>query len=451
MGCIYKTSGLYSRMTVGAVLLAAGAGSRLGGRPKALLELGGVPLVMRQLIALSGAGVDEVAIVLGHHAEAVEAAVREFPITLVRNPSPDDGQASSVRIGLQALSPKLDAVIVALADQPLINEQDITALIGAFKKRGDAAMVVPRVTVAGGDPLPGNPVIFDAALREEWLSGAADLACRKWRHGKSRARALVRYRQPPVPRRHRYAAGYSALRREHRSHADMAAGVRAGRGCMTRLAGAALLRLTLARACAWGLLVAGWVGIGSFALQFAPSVSWGFALIALWLVALGAAAKVATRGGMRSWTRALALCAAVVGTDFGLWWSVHGGGLGAVLLALAGWAALTALASGVVRSLRLAQSAVPAPPVAAAALGALCAGLALGDLGDLPALANRLATFVVGTGALLVLLQSRIDEGPRAPGCRAGLFDCSLPAWPAGAWRDPGNGRCSSPDWPCCR
>jgi molybdenum cofactor cytidylyltransferase len=181
MGCIYKVNGLYSRMTVGAVLLAAGAGSRLGGRPKALLELGGVPLVMRQLIALSGAGVDEVAVVLGHHADAVEAAVGQFPITLVRNPSPDDGQASSVRTGLVALSPKLDAVIVALADQPLINAQDITALISAFKQRGDAAMVVPRVTVSGGDPKPGNPVIFDAALREQWLSGAADLACRRWR------------------------------------------------------------------------------------------------------------------------------------------------------------------------------------------------------------------------------------------------------------------------------
>ena len=89
----------------------------------------------------------------------------------------------------------------------------------------------------------------------------------------------------------------------------MAAGVRAGSRLYDELAGAALLRLTLARACAWGLLVAGWVGIGSFALQFAPSVSWGFALVALWLVALGAAAKVATRGGMRRWTRALALCA----------------------------------------------------------------------------------------------------------------------------------------------
>jgi molybdenum cofactor cytidylyltransferase len=181
VGCILKgNSGLYSRMTVGAVVLAAGAGARLGGRPKALLELGGVPLILRQMIALSGAGVDEVVVVLGHHADAIEAAVHAFPITLAHNPSPDDGQASSVRIGLRSLSPKLDAVIVALADQPLIDAQDIIALIGAFKKRGDAAMVVPRVTAQGGDCEPGNPVIFDAALREQWLAGAADLACRKW-------------------------------------------------------------------------------------------------------------------------------------------------------------------------------------------------------------------------------------------------------------------------------
>lgn len=181
MGCPFKANGLYSRMSVGAVLLAAGAGERLGGRPKALLELGGVPLVLRQLIALSGAGVDEVAVVLGHHGDAVEAAVRAFPITLVRNPSPDDGQVSSVRLGLSALSPKLDAVIVALADQPLIDAQDIVALISAYRKRGDASMVVPRVKRSDGETVPGNPVMFDAALREEWLAGSADLACRKWR------------------------------------------------------------------------------------------------------------------------------------------------------------------------------------------------------------------------------------------------------------------------------
>ena len=177
MGCILKGGGgLYSRLVVGAVLLAAGAGSRLGGRPKSLLELGGVPLIRRQLIALSGAGVDEVVVVLGHHADAIEAAVQDFPVTLARNLAPDEGQASSVRIGLQALAGKIDAVIVALADQPMINAQDITELISAFKKRGEAAMVVPRVA---GEP--GNPVIFEAALRDEWLAGDANAACRRWR------------------------------------------------------------------------------------------------------------------------------------------------------------------------------------------------------------------------------------------------------------------------------
>jgi molybdenum cofactor cytidylyltransferase len=182
MGCILKgNSGLYSRLTVGAVLLAAGAGTRLGGRPKPLLELGGVPLILRSLIALSGSGIDEVAIVLGHHAREIERTVCAFPVTLVYNPSPEAGQPSSVRLGLEALSARLDALMIVLADQPLIESEEITALIGAFKKRGNTSMVVPRVKRADGTSLPGNPIIFDAALRDEWLAGSANLACRQWR------------------------------------------------------------------------------------------------------------------------------------------------------------------------------------------------------------------------------------------------------------------------------
>ncbi len=178
MGCILKGGGgLYSRLVVGAVVLAAGAGSRLGGRPKCLLELGGVPLIRRTLIALSGAGVDEVVVVLGHHADAIEPVVAPFPVTLVRNPDPDAGQVSSQRIGLAALSGKLDAVLVALADQPLVNAQDITALIGAYKKRpAGTSVVFPQV---GGEP--GNPVIFSAEVREQILAGDANVGCRQWR------------------------------------------------------------------------------------------------------------------------------------------------------------------------------------------------------------------------------------------------------------------------------
>jgi CTP:molybdopterin cytidylyltransferase MocA len=177
MGCILKGGGgLHSRVVIGAVLLAAGSGSRMGTRPKSLLELGGVPLIRRQLIALSGAGVDEVVVVLGHHAELIEPAVQTFPVTVVRNPRPDDGQVSSQRIGLAALAGKLDAVIVALADQPLINAQDLTALIGAWKKRPEGTSVVyPEVS---GER--GNPVMFSAEVREQILSGGANVGCRQW-------------------------------------------------------------------------------------------------------------------------------------------------------------------------------------------------------------------------------------------------------------------------------
>lgn len=147
----------------------------MGGRPKSLLELGGVPLIRRNLFALSGAGVDEVAVVLGHRAEQVESVLLDFPVTLVRNPDYASGRNSSVRAGLAALSARLDAIIIALADQPLINAQDITALIGAFKKRGTASAVVPYV-----DGERGNPIILDAAVRESVLAGDSHFGCRQW-------------------------------------------------------------------------------------------------------------------------------------------------------------------------------------------------------------------------------------------------------------------------------
>lgn len=177
MGCILKGGGgLYERLVVGVVLLAAGAGSRMGHRPKSLLELGGVPLIRRQLIALSGAGVDELVVVLGHHAERISEAVQDFPVTLVHNPAPDDGQASSLRVGLRALSPRTDAVLVALADQPLINSLDISGLIAAYKQRPPGTQVVqPEV-----DGEPGNPVVFSAEVRDQILAGDTRLGCRQW-------------------------------------------------------------------------------------------------------------------------------------------------------------------------------------------------------------------------------------------------------------------------------
>ena len=163
--------------TVGAVLLAAGAGSRLGHRAKSLLMLDGVPLIRGQIAALFGAGVVEVVVVIGHYAAAIEAELACLPVKRIINPNPDAGQGASLRIGLRHLSAEVRAVIVALADQPLVTHDDVSALIHAFDHRvSGASMVVPQVANE-----PGNPVMIEAALRDEWLSGESLTMGRDWR------------------------------------------------------------------------------------------------------------------------------------------------------------------------------------------------------------------------------------------------------------------------------
>lgn len=164
--------GLYPRMRVAAIVLAAGESSRMQGINKLLIEVNGVPLIRRMLIGLSGAGVDEVVVVLGHEAQRVQPLVEDFPLTVVVNPDYRDGQMTSMECGLRALTEELNAVLVAVADQPLLGAGDIGELIGAYKKRSHGSIVVP--TYQGQC---GNPIIFDYALRDDILQGGCDLGC----------------------------------------------------------------------------------------------------------------------------------------------------------------------------------------------------------------------------------------------------------------------------------
>lgn len=162
-------------MTIGAVLLAAGQGSRMGNVPKCLLQLDGVSLLERHLTALADAGVRSVVVVTGHYHERIAPVTGRFPVTQVRNPDPDAGQPSSVRLGIQALGGDFDMVIVALADQPLVGSADIRELAAAFAGRPPGTDVVyPEVK---GER--GNPVVFSGALIRTMLAEGR-LALRKF-------------------------------------------------------------------------------------------------------------------------------------------------------------------------------------------------------------------------------------------------------------------------------
>jgi CTP:molybdopterin cytidylyltransferase MocA len=106
-------------MTVAAVVLAAGAGTRFGGPGhKLLAEFRGRPLVWWALAAAAAAHLDEVAVIVG--AVDLGAAVPEA-VTVIENPDWASGQASSLQMAVSwATARQHEAVVVGLGDQPLV-------------------------------------------------------------------------------------------------------------------------------------------------------------------------------------------------------------------------------------------------------------------------------------------------------------------------------------------
>ncbi|GAA0359223.1 nucleotidyltransferase family protein [Microbispora corallina] len=131
---------------VAGLLLAAGAGSRLG-TPKALVEFRGERLVDRGVRLLADGGCDPVIVVLGAALVPVPEA------EVVANPDWATGMGSSLRAGLRALPGRAGAVVVALADQPLVGPAAVRRLIGAFA----AGASVAAASYGGA---PRNPVLI---------------------------------------------------------------------------------------------------------------------------------------------------------------------------------------------------------------------------------------------------------------------------------------------------
>jgi CTP:molybdopterin cytidylyltransferase MocA len=176
------------RTTVAGVLLAAGEGSRFGG-PKALVELDGQTLAERGVGLLRAGGADPILVVTG-------ATEVQIPGThTVYNPEWRTGMGSSLRAALNALTSPEDAspedaspedagpeevgaVVVALADQPLVGPESVARLIAAYRAGASVA-------VAAYDGQPRNPVLL---AREHWPEVIATAT------GDTGARAFLRAR-----------------------------------------------------------------------------------------------------------------------------------------------------------------------------------------------------------------------------------------------------------------
>lgn len=161
--------------TVSAILLAAGESKRMGEVNKLMLPVDGVSLLRRTAQALLNADLVEVVVVLGHEPEMSKAMLAGLPVRWIVNEHYQDGQMSSVHCGLAALKEASDGVMVSLADQPLIESNDIARLIDAFRYHCPTTVLVP--TYHGQR---GNPIILAREHCQSILQGEPNLGCKRF-------------------------------------------------------------------------------------------------------------------------------------------------------------------------------------------------------------------------------------------------------------------------------
>jgi molybdenum cofactor cytidylyltransferase len=158
---------------IAALLLAAGSSRRFGGGLQKLVQaLNGRPVVRWSAESLVGAPVDEVIAVLGADDTPVREALSGLPLRFVRNAKANEGMASSVAVGVSAVSPETEAVLIVLGDEPLAGREALERVVQRYQE-GGAAIVAP--TFRG---VRGHPVLFDRSVFPELLALTGDRGAR---------------------------------------------------------------------------------------------------------------------------------------------------------------------------------------------------------------------------------------------------------------------------------
>lgn len=154
-------------MSTVAALLAADAGP--GFVPsKYLADVSGEPLLAQSLRSALSWPVDELFVVLGPDADAVEDGVDLSEVSVLVDPSADEGLASPMRavLDLVGRDSAVTHLVVGLGDQPGVSPADVAALIDRARE-SSAEVVVPKYRYAVGFPVVLGVGIWDVFLRLE--------------------------------------------------------------------------------------------------------------------------------------------------------------------------------------------------------------------------------------------------------------------------------------------
>lgn len=168
-------------MKAAATILAAGFSSRMG-TDKALLDLGGKPVIKRIVCSYQAVGIEQIIVVTGQN----HTALRQLPLqaVLLQNPVPENGMFSSIQCGIAALVPAVDAFFVHPVDTPLVSPATLASLIAALQQHPAVDGVIPVYCGKRGHPPLLRSSMKEAAAQYQGGEGLRGLlsVCRTTLH-----------------------------------------------------------------------------------------------------------------------------------------------------------------------------------------------------------------------------------------------------------------------------
>jgi molybdenum cofactor cytidylyltransferase len=144
--------------SIGVVILAAGGSTRMG-RPKQLLPYGESTLLRHAAAVAVASGLGPVIVVVGSDPDRMAAELDGLPVTPVANPDWERGLGTSVRAGVRAaleMTPDLDAVILTLADLPLVTPRLLGRMAREHRERSSPIVACRYGGTAGVPALFGR-------------------------------------------------------------------------------------------------------------------------------------------------------------------------------------------------------------------------------------------------------------------------------------------------------
>ena len=160
-----------------ALVLAAGSSRRMGQSNKLLVDLQGEPLLRHTLRAVGAFGLGSVLVVTGHEALAVASLARSAGYRVHHNANCSDGMGSSIAAGVAVLPQDCRAVLICLADMPLIRPETVGRLMGAMNATADmdSHIAVPTHNGNRGHPVLFGRRFFPDLMRLKGDRGARDV------------------------------------------------------------------------------------------------------------------------------------------------------------------------------------------------------------------------------------------------------------------------------------